>query len=106
LGGVDDKVLAGDANVLPDNGLGRRMLSGRKVRHDEVARAMDRVCAYGFGENTRDKLICATRAGRGNVELVLPIKFAPGVASTEKELELLVGRRGFRLGKVHETVVG
>jgi len=36
--------------------------------------------------------------------LVLPIEFAPGIASAEKELKLLIGRRGFQLGEVYETV--
>lgn len=31
LSGVDDKVLAGHANVLPDSGLGRWALSGREI---------------------------------------------------------------------------
>jgi len=67
---------------------------------------MGRVCAYGFGENTRDKFVCATRAGHGDAVLVLPIEFAPGVTSAEKELKLLVGGRGFRLGEVYETIKG
>lgn len=37
---------------------------------------------------------------------MLPIEFAPGVASAEKELKLLVGRGGIRLGEVNETVKG
>jgi len=71
-----------------------------------MARAMNRVRAHGFGENTRDKFVCATRAGHGDAVLVLPIKFAPGVASAEKELKLLMGGRGFRLGEIYETVKG
>ena len=67
---------------------------------------MNRVCAHGFGENARDKFVCATRAGHGDAVLVLPVEFTPGVASTEKELKLLMGGRGFRLGEVYETVKG
>jgi len=63
-------------------------------------------CAQGFGEDTRDKFICATRTGHGDMKFLLPIEFAPGVASAEKELKLLVGGRGFRLGEVYETVKG
>jgi hypothetical protein len=37
---------------------------------------------------------------------VLPIKVAPGVASAEKELKLLISGRGYRLGEVYETVEG
>jgi len=70
-----------------------------------VARAA-RACAQGLGENTRNKLIRATRAGHGDTKLVLPIESAPGVAPTEKELKLLVGRKGFRLGEVNEAVEG
>lgn len=62
--------------------------------------------ADGFGENTRDKLIRATRTGHRNAKLVLPVKFAPGIASAEQELKFLIGRRGFRLREVYETVKG
>ena len=37
---------------------------------------------------------------------MFPVELAPGVASAKKELELLICRRGFRLGEVHETVKG
>ena len=67
---------------------------------------MNRVCAYGFGENTRDKFVRATRAGHGDAVLVLPIEFAPCIAPAEKELKLLMGGRRFRLGEVYETVKG
>jgi hypothetical protein len=60
-----------------------------------MAGAVARAHAYGFCENTRDKLICATRTGHGNAKLVLPVKFAPGVTFAEKELKFLIGRRGF-----------
>jgi len=71
-----------------------------------VARATARVCAYRFDENTGDEFICATRAGHGNAEPVLPVEVAPGVASTEKQLEFLISRGEFRLGEVYETVEG
>lgn len=106
MGRIDDKVLAGDANILPDGELGREMLSGRKGRHDEVAGAVGRVQAYGFDEDTRDKFVCATRTGHGHAKLVFPIEFAPGIASAEKELKLFVGRRRIRLGEVYEAVEG
>ena len=71
-----------------------------------MAKAVNRARAHRFGENTRDKFICATRAGHGDAVLVLPIEFAPGVASAKKELKFLMGGRGFRLGEVYETVKG
>ena len=67
---------------------------------------MARAHAYGFGKDTRDKLICTTRTGHGNAKLLLPVKFVPSIASAEEELKFLVGGRGFRLGEVHETVEG
>lgn len=37
---------------------------------------------------------------------MLPVEFAPGITSAEKELKLLIGRRGFQLGEVYEAVEG
>ena len=68
--------------------------------------AVARAHADGFGKNTRDKLICATRTGHRNAKFVPPVKVTPGVASAEKELKLFIGRRGFGPGAVHEAVEG
>lgn len=37
---------------------------------------------------------------------MLPLELVPGIASAEKELKLLIGRKGLRLGEVYETVEG
>lgn len=71
-----------------------------------MARAVNRVCAYGFGENTGNKFICATRARHRNTVFVFPVEFAPGIALAEEELKFLIGRSGFRLGEVYEAVKG
>lgn len=65
---------------------------------------MDRVCANGLGENTRDKLVGATRAGHRDTVVVLPVEIAPGIATAEKELKLLIRRAGLRMGEVYEAV--
>lgn len=61
---------------------------------------------YGFSEDARYKFIRATRTGQRDAKLVLPVEFTPGIASTEKDLKLLVSRRGFCLREVYETVEG
>lgn len=61
---------------------------------------------YGFSKDTRYKFISATRTGQGDAELVLPVEFTPGIASTEKDLKLLISRRRFCLWEVYETVEG
>jgi hypothetical protein len=64
------------------------------------------ICADGFGEDTRDKFVCATRARHRNLELVLPVECAPRVAAAEEKLKLLIGGNGFRLREVSEPVKG
>lgn len=71
-----------------------------------MARAMTSVCANGLGESTRDEFISATRTRHRDVEVVLPVKGAPGVTATEKYLELLIGRGWVQLREVYEAVEG